>query len=192
MDIQPLCGFLSRNELFQETLGSSFHFLAHAARRCTFTFRTRHHITSIISCMSVFWLRSWKKSAVLAAPIVWNYQMVYTALRWTICSLFCRVEETFQTWHAEKACCSVLSVKCWNILEWLDSTHSMGRQYMQILAHIDETLFMAERCWLVGIFLSAHCFHPLSSFKASLAKCSLKFSALLNDRITRRRICWLK
>lgn len=58
-----LCVDFYRNELFQETLGYSFHFLAHAARRCTFTFRIRHHITNIISCMSLFWLRSRKKSA---------------------------------------------------------------------------------------------------------------------------------
>lgn len=35
---------------------------------------------------------------------------------------------------------------------WSDLTHSMGRRYMQTLAHIDETLFMVEQCWLAGIF----------------------------------------
>lgn len=47
---------------------------------------------------------------------------------------FCEIAERFQTWQAEKACCCVLSVKCWNIMEELKNlTHSMGRQYMQIL-----------------------------------------------------------
>lgn len=64
---------------------------------------------------------------------------------------------TWKTWH------TVWSVSVCNY--WHIKTQSYLRPF--------------KRCWLVEIFSSAHCFHPLSfSLKAPLAKCSLKFSAL--------------